>query len=166
VRADFSQRFPDLNSEFIFAFPAHNMRSTELNAIIGRSQLKRLDDNNVIRTRNLKLFLNNLDPERYFTDFAVEGSSNYAFTLVLRQADHDFSVRMMDTLRAARVEFRRGTSGGGNQLRQPDLRKLYGDAYKNFPCVDHIHYYGVYIGNYPALEESKILRLCQMLNQI
>ena len=166
VRADYTQRFPDLNPEFIFAFPAHNMRSTEINAILGRSQLKRLDENNVIRTRNLKLFLENLDPARYFTDFAVDGSSNYAFTLVLRKPDHDFSLRMMAALRAARVEFRRGTSGGGNQLRQPYLRKLYGDAYKNFPCVDHVHYYGVYIGNYPSLEESKILRLCQMLNQL
>jgi CDP-6-deoxy-D-xylo-4-hexulose-3-dehydrase len=166
LRADYSSRFPDLNPEFIFAFPAHNMRSTEINAIIGRSQLKRLDENNRIRTSNLKLFLGNLDPERYFTDFAVEGSSNYAFTLVLRKPNHDFSIRMMDTLRAARVEFRRGTSGGGNQLRQPYLRKLYGDAYKNFPCVDHVHFYGVYIGNYPNLEEGKIMRLCQLLNQL
>lgn len=166
VRADYTGRFPDLNPEFIFAFPAHNMRSTEINAIIGRSQLKRLDANNVIRTRNLKLFLGNLNPELYFTDFAVEGSSNYAFTLVLRKPDHEFSIRMMDTLRAARVEFRRGTSGGGNQLRQPYLRKLFGDAYKNFPCIDHIHYYGVYIGNYPSLEETKILRLCEILNRL
>src|SRR6185503_5861852 len=38
--------FPDLNPDFIFAFPAYNVRSTEINAIIGQSQLKRLDDNN------------------------------------------------------------------------------------------------------------------------
>jgi len=166
VRADFSRRFPDLNPEFIFAFPAHNMRSTELNAVLGRSQLKRLDANNLIRTRNLRLFLKNLDPARYFTDFAVEGSSNYAFTLVLRQADDTFCRRVMDTLRAARVEFRRGTSGGGNQLRQPYLRRLYGDEYKNYPAVNHIHFFGFYIGNYPDLSEEKIHRLCELLNRL
>ena len=48
---------PDLNPDFIFAFPAYNVRSTEINAVIGRSQLKRLDDNNRRRTENLQLFL-------------------------------------------------------------------------------------------------------------
>jgi len=166
VKADYTQRFPDLNPEFIFAFPAHNMRSTEINAILGRSQLKRLDANNVIRTRNLRLFLKNLDPARYFTDFAVEGSSNYAFTLVLREANEAFRDRVMETLNAARVEFRRGTSGGGNQLRQPYLRRLYPDEYKKYPAVNHIHFFGFYIGNYPDLKEDKIHRLCELLNRL
>jgi CDP-6-deoxy-D-xylo-4-hexulose-3-dehydrase len=65
------------------------------------------------------------------------------------------------------VEFRRGTSGGGNQLRQPYVRKLLGDrAYENYPKVDHVHFYGYYIGNYPELEQSKIVALCAMLNQL
>jgi CDP-6-deoxy-D-xylo-4-hexulose-3-dehydrase len=62
------------------------------------------------------------------------------------------------------VEFRRGTSGGGNQLRQPYLRKILGDEYRNYPLVEHIHFYGWYIGNYPGLEEEKILALCSILN--
>jgi CDP-6-deoxy-D-xylo-4-hexulose-3-dehydrase len=166
LRADYASRFPDLNPEFIFAFPAHNMRSTELNAIIGRSQLKRLGANNLVRTRNLRLFLKNLDSGRYFTDFAVEGSSNYAFTLVLKEPDDDLCRRVMETLRAARVEFRRGTSGGGNQLRQPYLRRLYGDEFQNYPRVNHIHFFGFYLGNYPDLEEDKIIRLCEILNRL
>ncbi len=166
VRADYASRFPDLNPEFIFAFPAHNFRSTEINGVLGRSQLKRLDANNLLRTRNLRLFLKNLDPARYFTDFAVEGSSNYAFTLVLKEADHALCDRVMATLRAARVEFRRGTSGGGNQLRQPYLRRLFGEEYKKYPRVEHIHFFGFYIGNYPALEEDKIVRLCELLNSL
>jgi CDP-4-dehydro-6-deoxyglucose reductase, E1 len=166
LKADYTRRFSDLNPEFIFAFSAHNMRSTEINAILGRSQLKRLDHNNLIRARNLRLFLKNLDPARYFTDFAIEGSSNYAFTLVLREADEAFRDRVMDTLSIARVEFRRGTSGGGNQLRQPYLRRLYPDEYKNYPAVNHIHFFGFYIGNYPDLKEEKIHRLCELLNRL
>ncbi len=72
----------------------------------------------------------------------------------------------MATLRAARVEFRRGTSGGGNQLRQPYLRRLFGEEYKKYPRVEHIHFFGFYIGNYPALEEDKIVRLCELLNSL
>lgn len=167
VRTGYRERFPDLNPDFIFAFPAYNVRSTEINAVIGRSQLKRLDANNLRRTENLKLFLGNLDPGRYRTDFELEGSCNYAFTLVLKDADDALAASVMATLRAAAVEFRRGTSGGGNQARQPYLRKLLGDeAWKQFPKVDHIHFYGMYIGNFPDLEREKILALCELLNGV
>jgi CDP-4-dehydro-6-deoxyglucose reductase, E1 len=166
-RRRYREQYPDLNPDFIFAFPAYNVRSTEINAVLGRSQLQRLDQNNERRRANLRLFLDHLDSEKYRTDFEVEGSCNYAFTLILKQPDPAFRDRLEQSLRAAKVEFRRGTSGGGNQLRQPYARKLLGDrAFENYPEVDHVHFYGYYIGNYPELEQSKILALCTLLNQL
>ena len=50
------KKHPDLNPDFIFAFPAYNVRNTEIGAIIGRSQLPRLDENNQLRTRNQQIF--------------------------------------------------------------------------------------------------------------
>jgi CDP-6-deoxy-D-xylo-4-hexulose-3-dehydrase len=167
LRRSYRKQYPDLNPDFIFAFPAYNVRSTELNAVLGRAQLKRLDSNNERRRANLRLFLDHLDPAKYRTDFEVEGSCNYAFTLVIKRPDPAFRDRLEHCLREAKVEFRRGTSGGGNQLRQPYVRKLLGDrAFENYPKVDHVHFYGYYIGNYPELEQSKILALCTMLNQL
>jgi len=167
VKKSYWENHPDLNPDFIFAFPAYNVRSTEINAVIGRSQLKRLDGNNQIRTENLLLFLQNLDSNKYQVDFATEGSSNYAFTLILKHPDEGLRDRVMATLREAKVEFRRGTSGGGNQLRQPYLKKLLGEnEYQNYPLVDHVHFYGFYIGNYPELEKSKIPQLCALLNSL
>lgn len=164
-RQPYHDACPDLTPDFIFAFPGFNMRSTEINAVIGRSQLKRLDANNDTRRRNLELFLGHLDPALYRTDFKTAGSSNYAFTLVLRHADDRLRDRVVQTLRACGVEFRRGTSGGGNQLRQPYLRKLLGDRkHRDYPCAEHIHFYGFYLGNYPDLEADKIPRLCSILN--
>jgi CDP-6-deoxy-D-xylo-4-hexulose-3-dehydrase len=161
----FWQAYPDLNREFIFAFPAYNVRSTEINALIGRSQLKRLDSNIERRTANLHLFLRNLDPGLYQTDFETEGSSNYALTLILKHPDDDLCRRVMAMLQAHGIEYRRGTSGGGNQLRQPYLCRLLGpDAWKQCPNADHVHFYGFYIGNYPTLDPDKILRLCDLLN--
>ena len=162
----YKSEWPDLNPDFIFAFPAYNVRSTEINAVMGCSQLKRLDARNKIRTRNLNCFLDGLDPKRYFTDFEREGSCNYAFTLVLREPDQKLWDRIEKTLRERKIEFRRGTSGGGNQLRQPFMRKLMPDEYKNYPKVDHIHFFGAYIGNYPELEVGRIKTLCQLLNRI
>ncbi len=167
LKQSYYERHSDLNPDFIFAFPAYNVRSTEINAVIGRSQLKRLDANNKIRTKNLVLFLENLNPNKYQVDFETEGSSNYAFTLILKHPDEKLRDLVMHSLRQVKVEFRRGTSGGGNQLRQPYLKKLVGEfEYQNYPCVDHIHFYGFYIGNYPELEPEKIINLCSILNQL
>jgi CDP-6-deoxy-D-xylo-4-hexulose-3-dehydrase len=162
----YTSNHPDLNPDFIFAYPAYNVRGTELNAVIGRNQLKRLDDNNAIRTRNLKLFLNGLDSSKYQTDFAVEGSSNYAFTLVLRRPDDALRDRVERTLRKLKVEFRRGTAGGGNQLRQPYARQRFGNEYQNYPFTNHVHFYGWYIGNYPDLEPERVAALTQLLNTL
>src|ERR1043166_1219126 len=167
VKQGYRERHPDLNPDFIFAFPAYNVRSTEINAVLGRSQLKRLDANNVRRRENLRLFLDNLDPKKYRTDFAVEGSCNYAFTLVLQRPDPAFSAKVEQLLRQAKVEFRRGTSDGGNQLRQPYARKLIGDReFEKYPQVNHVHFFGYYLGNFPELEHEKIFALCRLLNEL
>ncbi len=167
VKAFYKKSYSDLNPEFIFAYPAYNVRSTELNAVIARNQLKRLDNNNAKRVRNFQCFLNNLDSSKYRTDFVIDGSVNYAFVLILRNPDDKFCNSVMETLRIAGVEFRRGTAGGGNQLRQPYLEGIIPKGeYKNYPEVDHIHFYGFYIGNYPELKEEEILRLCELLNKV
>ncbi len=159
--------YPELNPEFIFAYPAYNMRNTEIGAVLGRNQLKRLDENNINRRKNFKYFLDNLDPEKYQTDFELEGSCNYAFNLVIKNSDIEFCERVMTRLREMGVEFRRGSAGGGNQLRQPYLKGIVDkNEYKNYPVVEHIHFYGFYIGNYPGLEKENILRLCKALNSV
>jgi CDP-6-deoxy-D-xylo-4-hexulose-3-dehydrase len=164
-KKEYADEYPDLNPEFIFAHHGYNVRSTEINAVIGRSQLRRLDDGIRRRTENLRLFLDHLDGRAYRTDFATAGSSNYALTLVLRVPDAELCDRVTAALRANGVEYRRGTSGGGNQLRQPYLRRRLGDdEWRKYPHADHVHFYGFYIGNYPSLERERILWLCELLN--
>lgn len=165
-RSRYHRENPDLNPQFIFAFPAYNVRSSEVNAVIGRSQLPRLQSEIDERNANLKLFLSLLDPEKYQTDFDCEGVSNYALTLILRDSFKGSAEKVMGLLDRVRVEYRRGTSGGGNQLRQPYLKRLYGDAHKDYPVCEHVHFYGFYIGNYPGLNPDKIRKLCAMLNAV
>lgn len=157
----------DLNPDFIFAYPAYNMRNTEIGGILGRSQLKRLDHNVLKRTQNLQRFLSQLDSEKYRTNFKIEGSSNYAFNLVMQKADDLFVQRLMTKLRSEGIEFRRGSAGGGNQVRQPYLKGIIPDGlHKNFPETDHIHFYGFYIGNFPDLKDSEIDEICAILNSV
>ena len=70
-------------------------------------------------------------------------------------------------LKQANIEFRRGNAGGGNQLRQPYLRKyLKNIDLKNFKNVERVHNFGYYIGNYPDLKFTKIKKICRILNNI
>ena len=167
AKSEIAARHPDLNPDFIFSFPAYNVRNTEIGAVLGRSQLKRLDENNQIRKRNLKIFLNHLDDRKYRTDFDLNGSCNYAFNLILKNPDPQLRDRVEDSMRTAGIEFRRGSSGGGNQLRQPYLKTLMPEnEFEKYPEVEHVHFYGYYIGNHPEIEPDQIRRLCDYLNRI
>lgn len=165
VRAAYLSANPELNPDFIFAFAAYNTRNTEIGGIMGRSQLKRLDHIVKRRTENLVRFLEQIDSSKYRTDFKLEGSSNYAFNLILKRPDDDLVQRLMQKMKESGVEFRRGSAGGGNQTRQPYLKGIVPDGHhREFPETEHIHFYGFYIGNFPDLRDEEVDELCAILN--
>ncbi len=161
------KKYPQLSPKFIFLYPAYNLRNNEISAVIGINQLKRLDKNNKIRIRNLEYFLKNINSKIYKTDFELNGSCNYAFPLILKQKNFKLRTRLEKQMNKHGIEYRRGNAGGGNQLRQPYL-KNYKKKIKLsiFKEVDHIHFFGYYIGNYPSLKKSKILKICKILNEV
>ena len=166
-RAEMREANPELNPDFIFAHTAYNVRNNEIGGIMGRSQLKRLDANVVKRTHNLERFLARIDARRYQTDFLMEGSSNYAFNLIMKNPDTDYVERLMATMRETGIEFRRGSAGGGNQLRQPYLRGIVPtDHHLAFPHTEHVHFYGFYIGNFPHIREHEIDTICSIVNGV
>ena len=161
------RKFNYLSPKFIFLYPAYNVRNTEIPAVIGINQLKTLDKNNKIRNENLKIFLNNINPKFYRNNFDLKGCSNYAFPLILNHANFKNRDLLELIMKKNKIEFRRGNAGGGNQLRQPYLKKYLKNVnLKNFIQVDHIHFFGYYIGNYPSLKKEKILKICEILNNI
>ncbi len=155
----------DLSKDFIFIGPAHNFRSTELNAVLGLCQLKKLDSNNQIRIDNFKYFVDNLKSDKFYTDFEMDGQCNYAFILVMKEADYELRYLIEKMMDYNGIEFRRGLSGGGNQLRQPYFKSKFEISYDEFPNVEHIHNFSWYIGNYPTLEREKLDNLIRLLNE-
>ena len=167
LKREYVARHPDLNPDFIFAAPAFNFRNTEIGATIGLSQLARLDQNNKARTSNFIRLLDRLDSSIFYTDFEREGSCNYAHQIVLNPDKGYLVEKLMETMRANDIEFRRGSAGGGNQLRQPYLRPFFPDNYwEKFPVTEHIHQFGFYIGNYPSMSTHQIDQLADILNGV
>ena len=158
---------PTLSPKFIFLHPGYNFRNNEIGAVIGLSQLKRLNKNNKIRTRNFFYFLKKLDKNKYRTNFITEGSCNYAFPLILKRANFKNRDKLETILKNNKIEYRRGNAGGGNQLRQPYLKEYTKKInLNNFREVEHIHFFGYYIGNYPSLDIKKIDKICKILNSV
>jgi len=165
MKQEIIEKYPDLNPDFIFVGPAHNFRSTEINAVIGLNQLPRLDDNNKKRVANFNYFISNLNAEKYITELRTAGQCNYAFIVIMR--DNSFEVRdkIEATLKEKGIEFRRGLSGGGNQMRQPFMTQFNYNL-DNYPNIEHVHNFSWYIGNYPTLPQEKIDYLLEVLNNL
>ena len=156
----------DLNSQFIFNLQGYNLRNNEIGAILGLSQLKRLNKNVDKRNQNHKYFLSKINKLKFFTDFDLVGSSNYAFNLILKDKNSKLVKNLMNNLSKNKIEFRRGSVGGGNQLRQPYLKKyLSKNEHKRYPITEHVHFYGFYIGNYPELNRKDIDFICNVINK-
>jgi len=156
---------PDVNPLFTFAVPGYNMRSGEINAVLGLEQLKRLDYNIEKRQENLNTWLAHLDDSLYYTGYNVEGSSNYALPLILNEENNKMQ-QVCEVLEQESVEYRIGTAGGGNQARQPYLERYGYKVVGSLKVSDYIHDFGLYIGNHPDLSKEDIVYLCNKLNSI
>jgi CDP-6-deoxy-D-xylo-4-hexulose-3-dehydrase len=157
---------PKLNVKFIFQYAGYNLRNTEIGAVLGISQLKRLNNNIKLRNRNLKLFIKNLDGNFFYKDFLFAGCSNYAFNVLLKQKNTKIFNKILKNMDKNGIEYRIGSAGGGNQLRQPYVKRLIRlKNFNNFKNVEHVHFYGFYIGNYPDLTIKDIMFITKVLNE-
>ena len=165
LQQEYKEKYPDCNPLFTFAVPGYNVRNQEFNAVLGLSQLPRLQNNVEVRIENLEIWLDTLDSDKFYTDFNKEGNSNFALPLILLKKDLEYMQKCCKLLDEENVEFRVGTAGGGNQSRQPYLEK-YEIITHDLSNVNHIHDYALYVGNHTELKKEQIINLCRRLNEI
>ena len=172
TQKEYKNKYPNLNPLFTFAVAGFNMRSTELNAVLGIEQMNRIDSNVEKRRHNFKLWLDNLDKNKFILEFDLEGNSNFALPLIMKPnyvdrlpINDDFS-GVCDVLNLNGVEYRLGTSGGGNQSLQPYLEKYEYRVVGELTNVNYIHSNSLYIGNHTDLTDEQIINLCKLLNNV
>lgn len=166
VRDKYERDYPDLNPLFTFALAGFNFRSSELNAVLGLSQIHKLDANIKIRQDNLNTWLSCLAGGKFKTDYAVEGNSNFALPLILNKPDDEFKQKVCTTLGSLGVEYRLGTAGGGNLSRQPFLENYQYEVIDDQNVVNHIHDYGLYVGNGAHVNQKLIEQVARELMAI
>jgi CDP-6-deoxy-D-xylo-4-hexulose-3-dehydrase len=164
IQNEYKSKYPDLNPLFTFSVPGFNMRSTEWNAVLGLEQIKRLDFNIEARRNNLNIWLSNLDPNLYHTQYDVEGNSNFALPLITSPSC-DIN-KVCSILENKKIEYRLGTIGGGSQTSQPYVLNSNHKIVGNLTNSTYIHNNSLYVGNHPELTKDQIVELCKELNNV
>ena len=144
---------PDIDPAFLFLTDGYNFRNTELNAVIGLEQLKRLDENIKLRRDNFDYFVNNLDPNLFYIPYNDPGNSSYSFPFVCKKPeDREKLKSIFDELG---IEHRPIVSG--NLLLHPFLKKWKDSV--SVPNANKLNYGGVYIGNSQFITKDMMVKV-------
>tara|TARA_R110001583_G_scaffold14595_1_gene60691 strand:+ start:11819 stop:13000 length:1182 start_codon:yes stop_codon:yes gene_type:complete len=143
----------DFDSLYTFYHSGFNLRSTDLQAFIGLSQIDKLDSICEKRNENFKIYqkeLSGISPnieEKGFT-------SNFAYPVI-----HEYRDAMVARLQKENIEVRPMICGSMGT--QPFYVKKYGR--KELPNVSQIDKYGFYIPNHPGLSKEEILKITNII---
>jgi len=156
----YKEKYPDVNPQFLFVTEGYNFRNTDLSAVLGQSQLKRLDSMIEIRNRNYQLYqqLMNKYQKVFYTPHTLGTVSSFCFPFV---ADNMYvHLKLKKLLEEYHVEYRPIVSG--NLLKQPFLKGYSAECIN----ADIAHEKGLYIGNNHFVDESNFHMLDEILSQL
>ena len=154
----YSDHYPDIDKQFLFITDGYNFRNHEICAVLGSSQLKKLDKMVNIRNRNARLFAQivNSFPAHFYPYHYDDNISSFCFPFVCKNAA--LMHKLKEVFKKNQIEYRPIVSG--NLLRQPFLRDYKLDKKIN---VELIHTQGVYIGNNHFVKENDLTDLFYIL---
>jgi CDP-6-deoxy-D-xylo-4-hexulose-3-dehydrase len=146
------------NDMYTFYHSGFNIRSTDLQAFFGISQLKSLDHKNSIRYKNLISYDSLIDNSFWKIDLAqFDFISNFAYPII-----HPKKIEIASALISANIECRPLVCG--NIGKQPFYSSVYG--LNKYDFADIVHEYGLYVPNHPDLTHSDIEHISNIVNSI
>ena len=151
---------PNIDPSFLFLTDGFNFRNTELNAVLGLEQLKRLDHNIEMRRKNFECFMKHLDPMRFYVPYNDPGNSSFALPFICKNKED--MPKLKTIFKELGVEYRPVVSG--NLLLHPFLKK-WKDTVK-VPNANIINDNGVYIGNSQFVNEDMIVKVFEAIKTI
>lgn len=156
----YNDLYPEIDPSFLFVTDGYNFRNTEIGAVLGLSQLKRLDSYIETRRRNHEMFVKIMHnhTDKFHEVFNNEGNSSFCFPFIAKETK--YKNILLDKFKQNGIEYRPVV--GGNLLQQPYLRN-----YKaRVPKADILHKNGIYIGNNQFVTEKDMRWLENILGEI
>lgn len=173
----YKELYPEIHPQFLFMTDGYNFRSSDLNAVLGLSQLTRLDDNIKKRRENFAEFVEIISRyENHFYPVSLqEENSNFAFPFLCKEKDTVVKLKQLFDLN--NIEHR--PIVGGNLLRQPFLKEYtiitddpktvcrgtFGVSKESYN-VDILQDNGLYVGNSHFVGEQHMNLLKKVLSQL
>ena len=155
----FKSIYPDIVPSFLFVTDGYNFRNTEIGAVLGLEQLKRLDKNIDIRNNNYKEYYDILctRPDLFHVPSCkLDQMSSFALPFVCKSKEiYNILIQMF---KENKIEYRPVVAG--NLLKQPFLSAYRFRYHKKKYNVDIIHDLGLYVGNSHSVNKKhlKVLR--------
>lgn len=158
------QNNPDIDPLFIFVTDGYNFRNHEICAVLGQSQLKRLDDFVAIRRRNYNHYVQivNDNPHLFYGHEFDLGNSSFCFPFICKTTE--INRRMKETFVKYGIEYRPVVAG--NLLSQPFLKGYKMETRRKVPNAQIIHMQGVYIGNNHFVTNDDMNFLSNIIKEI
>jgi CDP-6-deoxy-D-xylo-4-hexulose-3-dehydrase len=151
------KKYPNIDPKFLFLTDGYNFRNTELNAVLGIEQLKRLDENIEARRKNFDCFIKLLDPEIFYVPYNDPGNSSFSFPFICKKTEEREKLKsIFDELG---IEHRPIVSG--NLLLHPFLDKWKDSV--SVPNATKLNDGGVYIGNGQFVNEDMIVKVFETI---
>lgn len=149
---------PDIDPSFLFPTEGYNFRNTEIGAVLGLVQLKKLDSFIQKRQDNYMLFLDCLVGHPWIKSLPSP-IGNSAMTLPFHCKSPETKQILKSRLKEMGVETRPFLVG--NLLRQPFMSDYKQQPY--LPNSEEIHTHAFYIGNNHFVNQFQILSLSEEL---
>lgn len=160
----YADKYPEINKSFLFITDGYNFRNHEICAVLGISQLKRLDKMIKIRKENYAIFYKIM--QDYQDNFFVvkENLTNSSFCFPIICKNKDVYNKLINLLEINKIEYR--PIVGGNLLKHPFLKEYTIHTSKKTTNADLINDYGVYLGNNHFVKRKQLKLLKKILEGI
>lgn len=155
---------PDISKQFLFMTDGYNFRNHEVCAVLGLSQLKRLNDMIEIRRRNYKDFCFSIarNAHKFYIPEYKSGNSSFCFPIICKDSEN--MNKLKDIFDSKGIEHRPIVSG--NLLRHPAFKKYKVCTQKDELNVEVLHMSGVYVGNNHFVTSQQMKVLSKILDNI
>jgi len=161
----YKKQYPDIIPTFLFVTDGYNFRNTELGAVLGLEQIKRLSKIIQIRNNNYKEYysiISNRDDLFYIPSCKLDQMSSFALPFVCK--DKKVYNTLISEFEKNGIEYRPLVAG--NLLRQPCLSKFKFGHKKTQYNADIVHEFGLYVGNNHTVNHKNIEILRKIIESI
>jgi len=146
---------------FDFNLLGSNYRSTNIAAFMGLLDFERIHDYIIRRLELYTLYSSHLDTKKYLLPTFDRNRSDVGFCLPIISKKRKLK-SIKKYLEEEKIEYRPIISG--NLLRHTCYKKY--DNYKKFKNAEYLHKNGVYVGLHSQVQEDKVLKLVDFLNDL